>query len=210
MNDGSRVDQWCINDNIQCVTYQKIVLLVVLSRMWKRKLKCIDTSNLTFRIGESNFVSLHNLRVEAKSQPNMWEHVISTIDERWMNDRSKMDQRWINDGSTMDSFVSRTLAGLLYFWNKGRRRARVLGGWRYCDQDWTDWCVLWHLCSKKLACKKTHNWYLEMHFPTHYWNPVLKFLRLTPQKNNYTARGFVETALRAVLVVGRSDRLNWS
>jgi len=37
--------QWCTNDNIQCVTYTRIVLLVILNEMCKRGWSCMGTSN---------------------------------------------------------------------------------------------------------------------------------------------------------------------
>jgi len=44
--------------NSQCVTNQKNVLLVEVDGIKEQGWKCLDTSNLTFRIDQSKFVSI--------------------------------------------------------------------------------------------------------------------------------------------------------
>jgi len=82
--------------NIQCVTNQKNVLLVLLNGMWERRWNCMDTTNLTFTIGASN-LNLLQSRIKALwllSRPNMWVQIKSTMDQRWVNNGSTMHHRF--------------------------------------------------------------------------------------------------------------------
>jgi len=73
----------------------------------ENEVKCISTSNLTFRISKSNFMyeTIKNWGlltiVSAEHVRTSDTNDESTMDQRWTNNGSTMDKRWINDGSTM-------------------------------------------------------------------------------------------------------------
>ena len=92
INIGSRVDQRWINDP-STIIYNKlriqvfmIVLLALLNGMSERGWNCMDTSNLTFRNSQSNFIKYCDLASIFSAEYEGTDYI---------NDGSTMDQRCI-------------------------------------------------------------------------------------------------------------------